>query len=166
MNKFYWDFVNQANTLPVPPGRYTVKLTAGSYTATHPYRLLVDPRLVADGVTAADLREQYLHNLRMRDLSAEVQRLQGRLQAAQTRLAAASGSAAADTLAKVRSVLSRVLDQPIRYGKPGVATHIRYLASMTTGADQKIGRDNIARYQVLRRELDGLIAETDRAIGK
>jgi len=37
---------------------------------------------------------------------------------------------------------------------------------MTAGADEKIGRDAIARYQVLRKELDGLIAETDRAIGK
>ena len=63
-------------------------------------------------------------------------------------------------------MLSRLLDQPVRYGKPGVATHIRYLSGMTTGADQKIGRDNIARYQVLRKELDALIAETDRAIGK
>jgi photosystem II stability/assembly factor-like uncharacterized protein len=166
MNKFYWDFVNQTNALPVPPGRYTVTLTAGSYKKTEPYRLLVDPRVAEDGVTAADLREQYLHDLRMRNMSAEVQRLQARLQAAQSRLANASGGAAADTLAKVRSILSRVLDQPVRYGKPGIATHIRYLAGMTSRADQKVGRDAIARYQVLRKELDGLIAEADRALGK
>ena len=165
MNKFYWDFVNQTNGMPVPPGSYRVTLTADSYKATHPYRLLVDPRVAEDGVTAADLREQYQHNLRIRDMSADVQKLQGRLQAAQARLANASGPAA-DTLAKVRSILSRVLDQPIRYGKPGVATHIRYLAGMTTGADQKVGRDAIARAAVLRKELDGLIAEADRALGK
>jgi hypothetical protein len=166
MNKLYWDLVNQTNALPVPPGRYTVTLTAGSYKKTEPYRLLVDPRVAEDGVTAADLREQYLHDLRMRNMSAEVQRLQARLQAAQSRLANASGGAAADTLAKVRSILSRVLDQPGRYGKPGIATHIRYLAGMTSRADQKVGRDAIARYQVLRKELDGLIAEADRALGK
>jgi hypothetical protein len=97
-------------------------------------------------------------------MTAEVQRLQARLQAAQTRLVSAPG--AADTLAKVRSILSRVLDQPVRYGKPGVATHIRYLAGMITGADQKVGRDNIARANVLRKELDALIAETNAAIGR
>jgi photosystem II stability/assembly factor-like uncharacterized protein len=166
MNKFYWDFVNQANTLAVPPGAYRVTFTAGDYKVTQPWRLLVDPRVAVDGVTAADLREQYVHNLRMRDMSAEVQRLQARLQAAQSRLASESGSAAADTLAKVRSILSRVLDQPVRYGKPGVATHIRYLAGMTSGADQKVGRDALARYQVLRKELDALLAETARAIGR
>jgi hypothetical protein len=166
MNKFYWDFVNQSNTMAVPPGNYRVTLTAGDYKATYPFKLLIDPRVAEDGVTAADLREQYLHNLRMRDMAADVQRLQGRLQAAQARLASAPGAAAADTLAKVRSILSRVLDQPIRSGKPGVATHIRYLAGMTAQADQKIGRDAIARAAVLRKELDGLIAEADRAIGK
>ena len=36
MNKFYWDFVNQATTMPVPPGAYRVTMTAGSYAATHP----------------------------------------------------------------------------------------------------------------------------------
>ena len=158
MNKFYWDFVNQANTMPVPPGNYQVTLTAGDYKATRPYRLLVDPRLTEDGVTAADLREQYLHNIRMRDMSAEVQRLQARLQAADP--------------AKARPILAKILDamdangRPIRYGKPGLATHVRYLASMTSGADQKIGRDVIARYQVLRKELDALIAETDRVLGR
>jgi hypothetical protein len=75
-------------------------------------------------------------------------------------------------LKKVQSILARVLDQqdaqgrPVRYGKPGLATHVRYLAGMTTSADQKIGRDAIDRYGVLRKELDALEAEADRAIGK
>jgi hypothetical protein len=37
---------------------------------------------------------------------------------------------------------------------------------MTSGADQKVGRDALARYQVLRKELDALLAETARAIGR
>ena len=166
MNKFYWDFVNQTNSLPVPPGLYRVTMTAGSYTATQPMRLLVDPRVAADGVTAADLREQYAHNLRMREMTAEVQRVQRRLQDAATRLGPNASGAQADTLQKVKAILSRVLDQPIRYGKPGLATHVRYLAGMTAQADQKIGRDAVERYGVLRKELDGIEAETDRVLGK
>jgi hypothetical protein len=153
MNKFYWDFVNQTNSMPVPPGNYRVTFTAGDYKSTQPYRVLVDPRLVEDGVTAADLREQYLHNVRMREMSAEVQRLQARLQAAGDN-------------PQAKAILSKILDQPIRYGKPGLATHIRYLAGMTSGADQKIGRDAIARYQVLRKELDALTAEANRVLGR
>ena len=166
MNKFYWDFVNQTNSLPVPPGLYRATITAGSYTARRPLRLLVDPRVAADGVTAADLREQYAHNVRMRELTAEVLRVQRRLQDAATRLGTNAPAAQVDTLRKVQAILSRILDQPIRYGKPGLATHIRYLAGMTTQADQKVGRDAIERYAVLRKELDGIESETDRVLGK
>jgi photosystem II stability/assembly factor-like uncharacterized protein len=166
MNKFYWDFVNQTNSLPVPPGLYRVTMTAGSYSATQPMRLLVDPRVAADGVTAADLREQYTHNMRMREMTGEVQRVQRRLQDAAMRLGANASGAQADTLQKVKAILSRVLDQPVRYGKPGLATHVRYLAGMTAQADQKIGRDAIERYGVLRKELDGIEAETERVLGK
>jgi hypothetical protein len=36
---------------------------------------------------------------------------------------------------------------------------------MTAGNDQKIGRDAIARYAVLRRELDAIKAELARILG-
>jgi hypothetical protein len=36
---------------------------------------------------------------------------------------------------------------------------------MTTGVDQKIGRDAIERHVVLRRELDAVKAEVDRVLG-
>jgi hypothetical protein len=36
---------------------------------------------------------------------------------------------------------------------------------MTTGADQKIGRDAIERYQTLRKELDAIRTELDQVIG-
>jgi hypothetical protein len=172
MNRFYWDFVNQTNGQPVTPGLYQVTMTADGKKTTDPWRLLVDPRVAADGVTAADLREQYAHNVRMREMSAEVQRLQGRLQSAIARLGSTASGAQADTLAKAKAVLAKILDQqdaqgrPVRYGRPGIATHVRYLAGMTAGADQKIGHDAVERYQTLRKELDTLEAEADRAIGK
>jgi hypothetical protein len=53
----------------------------------------------------------------------------------------------------------------IRYSKPGLQSHITYLASMTTATDQKIGRDAVERYQVLKKELDALKAEADRLLG-
>jgi hypothetical protein len=149
----------------VPPGTYRVTMTSGAYKSTQPWRILIDPRVAMDGVTAADLREQYAHNIRMREMSGEVQRVQRRLQDAANRLASSSG-AQADTLKRVQAILSRVNDQPVRYGKPGLATHVRYLAGMTTQADQKIGRDAIERYGVLRKELDAIERETDALLGK
>ena len=53
----------------------------------------------------------------------------------------------------------------MRYGKPGLQAHITYLAGMTSNVDQKIGRDAIERYQVLKKEFDTLLAEADRILG-
>jgi photosystem II stability/assembly factor-like uncharacterized protein len=165
MNRFYWDFVNQANGQPVPPGPYQLTMTAAGKKVSVPWRLLVDPRVAADGITIADLREQYAHNIRMREMSAEVQRVQRRLQDAANRLANSTGPQA-DTLKKIQAILSRINDQPVRYGKPGLATHVRYLAGMTTQADQKIGRDAVERYGALRKELDAIEAEANAVLGR
>jgi len=44
-------------------------------------------------------------------------------------------------------------------------TQITYLYSLTTATDQKIGRDAVERYEVLRKELDSRIAELNRILG-
>ena len=147
-----------------PPGQYQARLTVDGATLTTPLNVLMDPRLAAEGMTAADLREQYDHNLKMREMVAEVGRVRTRIQTASSRLANATG-AGADTLAKVQAVAAKVETEPVRYGKPGIQAHITYLASMTGGADQKIGRDAIERYAVLKKELDAIKAELDRILG-
>ena len=62
-------------------------------------------------------------------------------------------------------IAARLLNEPVRYGKPGLQEHITYLAGMTTRADQKVGRDALERYDVLKKELDGVRAEVDRVLG-
>jgi hypothetical protein len=124
----------------------------------------MDPRLADDGVTVADLHEQFEHNLRMRDLVVSVGRAAARVRAALTRLQGATG-AAADTLSKVQAIAGKLLTEPVRYGKPGLQAHITYLNGMTNAVDQKIGRDAIARYEVLMRELDAVTAELDLVLG-
>jgi hypothetical protein len=163
MNRFVWD-VRHENGLTLPPGSYTARFKAGSDTRTETFNVLIDPRIADEGVTVADLREQYAHNVRMRDMVQEVNRLAQRLQQAQTRLKSATG-AAADTAKAVEVVAWKVLTEPVRYGKPGLQEHVRYLAGMTANTDMKIGRDAIARYEVLRKELDAVRAEVDRALG-
>jgi hypothetical protein len=53
----------------------------------------------------------------------------------------------------------------IRYSQPELQTHITYLYGMTNATDQKIGRDAIDRYEVLRKELDQRIAELNKILG-
>lgn len=163
LNRFTWD-LRHSSGLGAPPGRYTARLTVGGTSMTQPFTVLIDPRLAAEGLTVADLKEQFDHNLRMRGMVAEVGRQRARTTAAITRLRGATG-AAADTLRRLEAIAGRIETEPVRYGKPGLQAHITYLAGMTSGADQKVGRDAIERYGVLRKELDAVIADLDRLVG-
>jgi photosystem II stability/assembly factor-like uncharacterized protein len=163
-NRFTWSVQHQ-NGFGAPPGDYTVTVSVGGQSKTVPLTVQIDPRLAAEGYTAADLQEQFAHNVRMRDMVAEVNAVIARARQAESRLAAA-GPSAADTLAQVRTVLrNQLLTQPVRYGKPGLQAHIQYLAGMTSRVDQKVGRDALERAEVLRKELDDAKAALDRAIG-
>jgi photosystem II stability/assembly factor-like uncharacterized protein len=155
INRFAWDLRNQAG-VTLPPGQYQVRLKTGAANQTQTFNVLIDPRVAADGVTVSDLQEQFEHNMRMRDLVTSVNQLV-------TRVREAIGKSPNDP--RLLALASKLLTEPVRYGKPGLQAHITYLASMTSNADQKIGRDAIDRYQVLKKELDALRAEADRILG-
>jgi len=162
-NRFVWDMRHQDN-VGAPPGRYTARLKAGNDTHTTTFNVLLDPRIAAEGVTVADLREQFEHNRRMRAMVQEVSRLVQRVSQATSRLRNASG-AAADTLRRLEPVAAKLITEPVRYGKPGLQAHITYLAGLTANVDMKIGRDAIERHAVLRRELDAVSADVERVLG-
>jgi hypothetical protein len=69
---------------------------------------------------------------------------------------------------KVREIYEEIVSMPenVRYNKPGLQAHIQYLAGMTTGVDQKIGRDAIERYLELKKQVESLKADTDRLLGR
>jgi photosystem II stability/assembly factor-like uncharacterized protein len=157
MNRLVWDVRNAAG-LAMPPGSYQARLKAGDVTATEPFTVLIDPRVAAEGVTVADLKEQFDHNVRMRELSSQVGQLLARARAGLQNADAAKSSAA-------RAIYEQIVSTPegVRYNKPGLQSHVQYLAGMTTGADQKIGRDAIERYQALKKEFDALVAKAAAA---
>ena len=155
INRFAWDLRNQAG-VTLPPGQYQVRLKTGAVTPTQTINVLIDPRVAADGVTVSDLQEQFEHNMRMRELVTSVNQLV-------TRVREAVRQSPND--ARITALASKLLTEPVRYGKPGLQAHITYLASMTSNVDQKIGRDAIERYQVLKKEFDALRAEADRILG-
>ena len=163
MNRFAWDVRHQAG-VTLPPGQYQVRLKTGNVTLTQPFNVLIDPRVAADGVTLADLQEQFEHNMRMREMVTAVNQLVTRVREAQNKLRNAPDADAAATT-RVNALAAKLLTEPVRYGKPGLQAHITYLAGMTANVDQKIGRDAIERYEVLKKELDAMRAEVDRVLG-
>jgi photosystem II stability/assembly factor-like uncharacterized protein len=146
------------------PGAYSMRLTVGSWTGTQPLTIIEDPRIVKAGVTTADLREQFEHNMRVRDLVSEVDTMVARVREARKSLHDASG-ADAEKLAKLNELASHLITPPIRYSKPELQTQITYLYGMTNRDDEKIGRDAIVRYAALRKELDQRSAELNQILG-
>jgi photosystem II stability/assembly factor-like uncharacterized protein len=163
LNRFVWDVRHNAG-ITAPPGPYQARLTVGTTTLTQPFTVLIDPRVAADGVTVADLKEQFDHNMRMREMVTAVNAVVSRVRDAQAKLRNASG-ADAEKAKRVDAIAAKLLAEPVRYGKPGLQAHITYLAGMTANVDQKIGRDAIERYAVLKKELDAVRAEVDRVLG-
>lgn len=162
-NRFKWSLTH-SNTLGAPPGEYTVKVTAGATSKTVPLTVRIDPRLAEEGLTVADIKEQFAHNTRVRELVTDVNSAVARTRAAETRLRNTTG-AQLDTLNKVKAISEQLLTAPVRYGKPGLQAHITYLNSMTSRVDQKVGKDALDRYKVLRTEFDDLKAQLDKVLG-
>jgi photosystem II stability/assembly factor-like uncharacterized protein len=170
MHRFTWDLRYpgpwMSNARPegpngpvAVPGKYAVRLTVGTWTATQSLTVTEDPRVTKEGVTTADLREQFDHNMRVRDLVSDMNRTVARLRAA---LAAAAGDKDGDTQARLNDLASHLITPSIRYSKPELQTHVTYLYTMTNNTDQKVGRDGLDRYPVLRKELDARMAELDK----
>jgi photosystem II stability/assembly factor-like uncharacterized protein len=159
LNRFTWDVQHQ-NGLGAPPGAYTATVSVDGQEQTVPLRVLIDPRLADEGLTEADLQEQFTHNARMQGMIAELRGLTQRLTAERQRLAQAEPQ----RRAAIEAVLARIQTEPVRYGKPGLQQQLSYLAGMTTRVDMKVGRDNLARANVLRAELDALLAAGEQAL--
>jgi photosystem II stability/assembly factor-like uncharacterized protein len=175
LNRFMWDLrypgawqsaarPDGPNGPVAPLGRYQVRLTSGSTTQTQPLSLVSDVRVSRDGVSAADLRALFTHNMQVRDLVSEVNRTAARVRAAQARLRNATG-AAADTAAKVNEIAAQIFTPPIRYSKPGIQAHITYLYSMTGQADQRVPKDAADRYLELKKQLDAIQLALSKLLG-
>ena len=159
INRFVWDVRRQGSVL-VPPGQYQARLKVGDKTLVESFNVLIDPRVAEDGVTIADLQEQHDHNMRMRELINNVNQLVTRVRDAQSKASLTNVD-----LNRLNAIASKLLTEPVRYGKPGLQAHITYLAGMTSNVDQKVGRDALERYDVLKKELEAVRVEVEQLLG-
>jgi photosystem II stability/assembly factor-like uncharacterized protein len=148
------------------PGRYTVRITTPDGTRlTKPLMVVADPRVTKDGITRADMRDLFNHNIKTRDMVSDANRTVTRLRDARMRQRDTTQAAQADTVAKVRAIESKLLTPPIRYSTPGLQAHITYLYSMTARSDQRTGKDAKDRFTFLRSQLNGIMVDVDKLLG-
>lgn len=145
-----------------PPGAYTVRMTIGHDTVTQPLTIVEDPRILASGVTDADLQGEFAHNMRLLKLVNDTNIDVIRVNAAMASFKRHRNPAKEKAL---KAIADRLITPKVRYSQPGLQTHVTYLYGETNFSDQKVGPDAIARYQQLRPQIDEITAELDRLLG-
>jgi photosystem II stability/assembly factor-like uncharacterized protein len=152
----------------VPPGKYTVRLTAGPQTITRTLTLISDPRVVADGVTDAAIAEQVKFQLQVRDAVSDARKLQVSIEQAMQKAGlkpqlapALPGDSPSNTKYEhpLQQLYSRMVDTPGIYTQPMLLSQLNNIQRMVTQADQRVGRDAHERYADLIKEMQAIEAQ-------
>ncbi|HEX2343775.1 MAG TPA: hypothetical protein VHI98_25115 [Vicinamibacterales bacterium] len=135
-NRYVWDLRHSGADGPmVAPGKYQVRLTAGSWSDAKPLEVRIDPRVTADGVTQADLEEQTAFLLKVRDAMAEARAL------------------AAMVRESNKDLHAKLVTAEGPYPQPMLIDQLSNIARMVGQADQKIGKEAQTRLDDLLKEL-------------
>jgi photosystem II stability/assembly factor-like uncharacterized protein len=175
MQRFNWDMrcpgVNNGPGGPMaPPGKYAIRLSAGPYNATRNFELKADPRVLQDGVTQADLDEQFAFLIKVRDAITDARRLAQRVNEAMKKAGVATPAAATPGVRAMDEKLAHPLqrlwaqlnDLPGIYPQPMLINQLQNVQRMVGQADQKIGRDAVDRFNDLLKALESVRAEVQK----
>jgi photosystem II stability/assembly factor-like uncharacterized protein len=149
----------------VPPGRYTVRLTADGQVRTAAMTVSRNPR-IAD-VSAADLRAQYAFSRKVRDRANDANRavVEIRQLAAGLRARAATDSSVAPLLSRLAAIEERIYQVRNQSGQDPLNFPIRVnnrlvnLLSMAERGDGPPNRSMEEIFTILSGELGGYLAE-------
>ena len=166
MHRLVWDLAvsveGAGRSAPkVVPGTFQVRLTVDGESMTRPLEVKLDPRVVADGVTVADLQEQFDLALdilaAMNDARATIQKVEGAMESA------AAGGDVRGQLEEIHHAL--VTDRTISsYPQPMLADQFQYLYSNMARGEQKPSGEMIQRLDTLKTELEAHKARLERLL--
>jgi len=166
MHRFVWDLrypgpwdaddrrSGQGGPL-VPPATYQARLTLGSWSQTVPIKPKMDPRVLNEGITPADVTAQAELALKARDLLSKA-----RLTAEYSKNAI-DKHPADQTLTEIKE---KLITAPVRYSRPMLVDQSSYLYSNLNTADQRPGRDAYQRYDELADLLELQIQKLEAAL--
>jgi photosystem II stability/assembly factor-like uncharacterized protein len=169
-NRFFWDYRWEDGGPLVAPGTYTVRLAGGHDpvdTTPKTFDVKIDPRLAADGITAADLVAQETFLLEVRDAQARATQLRTRLQQAMTKAGVlpSPSPGPGEWPARVKhayplqALWARLVTAPGTYEQGMLIDQLSNIIRAEGGADQKVGEEARRRLADLLKELKALEAE-------
>ena len=172
LNRFRWDMTmagpwnsndtrKYRNGPMVAPGVYTAVLVYGDKTLSQEFELVMDPRVVAAGVSETDVNQQLDFQRAVRDKLSEAYRFEDALEKEVELLKSKTSRSESEEsrLKSLEGVLSQVQTGEGIYMQPMLADQWRYLYSMMNQADQVPGRDATQRFTELETELQRLKSE-------
>jgi len=125
----------------VPPGMYQARLTVGNWSSGVSFEVMMDPRVLKEGITEADVSAQAEFSLKVRDTLSEARR------------AAVKVEKVIEDKSKDEKILAAVkkqlISEPGRYAQPMLLDQLQYLYSNLIRADQRPGQDAYNRYEEL-----------------
>ena len=167
-HRFTWDLSHPGPWAPnpgsagrggpmVPPGTYTARLSAGDWSASHTFEIMLDPRVAAEGIDADLVERQVAFALQVRDALSEARLAVHRINEARQR----GGGNLADA---IEAVEKELVTEPRRYSRPMLVDQLQYLYGNLTRADQETGEDAVRRYDHLNTALQGHIRTLERLL--
>lgn len=169
LHRITWDLRHEATAgagAPGPlavPGKYVARFTAGDTVETKAFEVRLDPRVAADGVTQADLEEQFGLLVRIGESTARARAVTARAGEALERLSAAGDASAAGA---VRAILAQLVTAGGPYPQPMLIDQLSGLQRMADGADMKVGRSAFEFLEELNGRLATLEADLARGPGR
>ncbi|HSK08226.1 MAG TPA: hypothetical protein VK911_01520, partial [Vicinamibacterales bacterium] len=168
LHRIVWDLRHAAGPADSPrggngplavPGKYQVRLTLGGTVETKPFEVRLDPRVVADGVTQADLQEQF-------DLLVDVQATIEEARATAVQVAQAIDrlprQANGERVAALRAIQAQLVTAGGAYPQPMLIDQLGALSRMAGSADMKVGRSAFDYLTELKTRLKELQSEVVR----
>jgi len=167
MNRFRWNMKHLGawheedddrfkNGPLAKPGAYTVRLTVGDDVSEQSFELMVDPRVLQQGTSLADISAQVDLSLQIIELLSEARKLEKQLTNEQEELESKGdekSESEQQRLEQVESVLEDLKTADIVYPQPMLTDQISYLFNMINTADQAPGKEAEDRFEVLALQL-------------
>jgi photosystem II stability/assembly factor-like uncharacterized protein len=181
-NRYMWDY-RWANGGPlVAPGKYTVRLAPGgaadargpaATAMTKAFDVRVDPDVLKDGITIADLVDQQNFLLAVRDTTAQANVLRSRVQQAMQKVGVQAApspgpgqwTAGMPHQQPLQRLWARLVTAPGTYEQGMLIDQLGNIARAEGGADQKVGAESRKRFEDLAKELKAIEDELRKLSG-
>jgi hypothetical protein len=165
-NRYIWNFQWDGGVWAAP-GKFTVKMTAGEVVESRSFEVKLDPGVLQDGITAADLVDQQNFLIKVRDAMAEARRFQSQVQAAMQKgsVPVPPSPGPGEWVGNMKyqhplqHIWASLVTAPGIYEQGMLIDQLSNISRAEGGADQKIGTEARRRLDDLTKALQALQAE-------